>query len=287
MFKKARFFSKTGAFPQAIAAYDEILAKKKISTGKKIDAIIEKCRIYLFQSDLATLKTLLAEAKDLIDKGGDWDRRNRLKVYEALYLLLCRELKAAAALFLDCIATFNCAELMTYEHFMFYAVLTNLLALDRIALHKRVISNPEVISVLATLPPLRNLLHTLYQCEYAGFFTAMFTLHPRIVQDRYLGPHTTFLFREYRVQAYTQFLEAYRSVMLSSMAASFGISPEFLDTELSRFIASGRLSAKIDKVGDIVETTRPDNKNLQYQTVIKKGDLLLNRIQKLARVINV
>jgi hypothetical protein len=36
--------------------------------------------------------------------------------------------------------------------------------------------------------------------------------------------------------------------MLSSMATSFGISTELLDAELSRFIAAGRLNAKIDKV---------------------------------------
>ena len=75
--------------------------------------------------------------------------------------------------------------------------------------------------------------------------------------------------------------------MLSSMAASFGVSSALLDAELSRFIAAGRLNAKIDKVGDIIETRRPDKKNAQYQDVIKKGDLLLNQIQKLVRVIDV
>ena len=35
--------------------------------------------------------------------------------------------------------------------------------------------------------------------------------------------------------------------------------------ELARFIAQGRLHCKIDKVGGIVETTRPDSKNWQYQ----------------------
>ena len=73
--------------------------------------------------------------------------------------------------------------------------------------------------------------------------------------------------------------------MLSSMAASFGVSVSLLDGELSRFIASGRLNAKIDKVGDVIETSRPDKKNGQYQEVVKKGDVLLNQIQKLARVI--
>ena len=79
----------------------------------------------------------------------------------------------------------------------------------------------------------------------------------------------------------------YCSVMLTSMAASFGVSTSFLDAELSKFISSGRINAKIDKVGDIIETSRPDKKNAQYQDVIKKGDLLLNQIQKLVRVIDV
>ena len=42
-----------------------------------------------------------------------------------------------------------------------------------------------------------------------------------------------------------------------------------------RFITSGRLHAKIDKVGGIVVTNRPDSKN--GQTCIKQGDILLNR----------
>ncbi|CAG7732787.1 unnamed protein product [Allacma fusca] len=37
----------------------------------------------------------------------------------------------------------------------------------------------------------------------------------------------------------------------------------------------------------VVETCRPDNKNWQYQSTIKQGDHLLNRIQKLSRVINI
>lgn len=40
-------------------------------------------------------------------------------------------------------------------------------------------------------------------------------------------------------------------------------------------------------VNGIIETNRPDEKNRQYQDVIKKGDLLLNRVQKLSRVINI
>jgi hypothetical protein len=41
------------------------------------------------------------------------------------------------------------------------------------------------------------------------------------------------------------------------------------------------------QVGGVVETNRPDKKNAQYQAAIKQGDLLLNKIQKLARVTDV
>lgn len=43
--------------------------------------------------DTAQLKEFVAEAKKLNETGGDWDRRNRLKVYEAYYLLTIRDLK--------------------------------------------------------------------------------------------------------------------------------------------------------------------------------------------------
>ena len=93
--------------------------------------------------------------------------------------------------------------------------------------------------------------------------------------------------KELRIIAYAQFLESYKSVLISSMADVFGISITLLDQELSHFISIGRLSAKIDKVGGIVVSSRADTKNAQYQEVVKKGDVLLNHIQKLVRVIDV
>lgn len=41
------------------------------------------------------------------------------------------------------------------------------------------------------------------------------------------------------------------------------------------------------QVAGVIETNRPDAKNAQYQTTLKQGDLLLNRLQKLSRAIDV
>ncbi|KAI0766342.1 hypothetical protein BD413DRAFT_615146 [Trametes elegans] len=63
------------------------------------------------------------------------------------------------------------------------------------------------------------------------------------------------------------------------------VGVEFVDSELLRFITSGRLHCTIDKVNGVVETNRPSLKNAQYETVIRQGDILLNAVQRLSKVL--
>jgi 26S proteasome regulatory subunit N7 len=51
-----------------------------VTSGKKIDASMAKVRVALFFMDLDTARTQIAASKALVEDGGDWDRRNRLKV---------------------------------------------------------------------------------------------------------------------------------------------------------------------------------------------------------------
>lgn len=67
----------------------------------------------------------------LIEEGGDWDRRNRLKVYEGLYAMSIRDFKTASKNFFDTAATFTSYELMSFDDFVKYAVLSCLVAMDR------------------------------------------------------------------------------------------------------------------------------------------------------------
>jgi 26S proteasome regulatory subunit N7 len=72
------------------------------------------------------------------------------------------------------------------------------------------------------------------------------------------------------------------------MAHAFGVAPEFIEEELSAFISAGKLHCKIDRINKYVESNRlADPRNALYAKVLKQGDLLLNRIQKLSRVIDV
>lgn len=74
----------------------------------------------------------------LIDEGGDWDRRNRLKVYRGVYCMSVRDFKKAAGLFLDTVATFTSYELMDYQMFATYTVYCCMIALQRPELREKV-----------------------------------------------------------------------------------------------------------------------------------------------------
>jgi len=286
LLEKAQHYSRIGSKDEAVDAYQATL-EKTVGVGQKLDIVLSLIRIGLFHGDRRLTSESIDWAKELLEEGGDWERKNRLKVYEATYLMSIRNFQGASGLFLDSLATFTSYELFSYSKFVYYAVLMGIKCLDRVSLKKRVLNSPEVLSVIHESLGLRELSENLYNCDYKAFMGALSVVSENLRSDLYLGQHAHFYTREMRISAYSQFLESYRSVTLDSMAVSFGLSVPFLDTELSRFIASGRLNCKIDKVVGVVETNRPDARNAQYQAMIKHGDQLLNRIQKLSRVINV
>jgi 26S proteasome regulatory subunit N7 len=284
--KRAEFFTRIGDKEQALSMYRQTL-EQTVGLGSKLDIALTNIRIGIFYDDMELVKRSIERAKSMIEEGGDWDRRNRLKVYEAYYLMRIRQFLPAANLFLDTLSTFTSEELFDYKTFIFYTIITTIVSLDRVTLNKRILDSPEIKSVIHDLGALGTLITSYYNGDYGTFFKSMVqVLDEHIALDLAVHRHARYWAREMRVRAYAQFLESYKTVNLSSMASLFSVTGEFLDKELSRFIAAGRLNCKVDKVGGVIETNRPDTKNAQYQSVIKQGDHLLNRIQKLSRVIN-
>jgi len=158
------------------------------------------------------------------------------------------DFKRASTLLLDSIATFTATELFDYATFTFYVVLAGLLSLERAVLKKRVIDSPDVLAAISDVPHLAPVLNAYYECRYSALMASLVALYPAVVRDRYLSRHAPFILRELRIGAYTQFLESYKSVTLRGMADAFGVRDAFLDAELSRFIAAGRIHAQMDAV---------------------------------------
>ena len=74
----------------------------------------------------------------LIEEGGDWDRRNRLKVYNGVHLISIRQFKHGGELLLDVLSTFTATELLSYNDFVALTVIANTLSLKRVDLKKKV-----------------------------------------------------------------------------------------------------------------------------------------------------
>ncbi|KAI0565522.1 26S Proteasome non-ATPase regulatory subunit 6 [Gracilaria domingensis] len=283
---RAKFFERIFDRKKAEEAFEKTFSAT-VGTGQKIDIVLAMIRMGLAAMDYKSISKHITRAKELVEKGGDWERRNRLKVYEATYLASRRDIKGAAVLFLDSLQTFSATELYDYKTFVFYTVITSMVSVDRPTLKSKVADAPEILSVVLENDMLNKFLSALIDCDYRQYTVTLPDILDIIGQDRYLSTHKNFIGRELRVVSYTQFLSSYQSVTMAAMCRNFGVGSKYMDGELSRFIAAGRLNCKIDMVGGVVETTRPDAKNALYHNTIKQGDVLLNRIQNLSRVIDI
>ncbi|GAA5940079.1 uncharacterized protein JCM15063_001696 [Sporobolomyces koalae] len=283
--ERATYLARIGKQQEAIDAHERAY-EKSAGKGTKIDLVLSIVRIAMFHRDSALVASQLDRAQKLVDEGGDWDRRNRLKVYRAVHLLSVRQFTKASELLLDALPTFTATELLEYDDFVTLCVLAGVFSLERKDLKSKIIESPEVISVLPNVPSLRNFTDSLYKTDYATFFKSLATVEEQhFLTSRLLSPHSKYYTRELRLKAYSQLLESYRSVTLDSLSKAFGVSKEWLDADLARFIASGRLNCSIDRVGGVVETHRPSIKNARYAKVIKNGDQVLTSVQRLSRVI--
>lgn len=278
---KVNHFARIGDISAAVSALDACYAKT-LATGPKLDLCFMKVRLGLAVGDNDICQKGIDEAK-LKAKDGDWERRNRLRVYEGLHNVMTRNFAQAAALMLDGLSTFAANELLSMDEFVLITSLVSLVALPRAELKQNIIDCPDVLA--ADVADTRTLITNLHQCKYNLVLCNLYTVCQLMRKNVFLAPHVNYFFREVRVRAFNQFLDSYRSVTLQSMSASFKVTPQILDQMLFTFISSGRLSCKIDRVSGNVVTSRGDRINTEYHNILRNGDLLLHKMQKLSRVI--
>lgn len=285
LMEKAHFYNRIGDKDAALEGY-KVALEKSVGVGGKLDVILTCIRIGFFFDDKDLIKKEIDRAKLELTKGGDWERRNKLKVYEGIYLMTNRDWKESATLFLNVMPTFTATEVVEFKDFVFYAVIVAMASCDRKTIREQLISSPEVLSVINETPFLKDFMDSYYNSQYQGFTKNFVPIIDHLTKDRYLKPHVRRFNRIMRLNAYRQFLASYRSVTLAAMASEFGVSPEFIDAELASFISSGKLTCKIDKVAGVIESNEVDQRGSVYVNIIKQGDLLLNSMQKLSGAIS-
>lgn len=147
--KRAEFYARVGDKDRALEEFEKLLEKTGI-LGTKIDIVLAIIRLGLFFDDKLLVKKNVARASQLVESGGDWDRRNRLKAYQGLHLITIRAYNLAAPLLLDSLSTFTSTELCPYSSLVVYATLAGAVSLPRRDFKTKVVDAPEVRAVFGS-----------------------------------------------------------------------------------------------------------------------------------------
>ena len=129
--EKAEFLSfELRNYPEAEKVFREGY-KMTGGASKRMEILFEILLMNIEKEDTDSVRKDIETCHKLVDEGADWDKKNKLKIFEGVYCMLIRDFKKAADLFVNSIATFTCVELMTMKEFVFYTVVLGLLTQDR------------------------------------------------------------------------------------------------------------------------------------------------------------
>jgi 26S proteasome regulatory subunit N7 len=264
-------------FVEAEKVYREAYAMTG-GASKKMEILFECLLMAFVKEEVPKIGIDIKTCLKLVDDGADWDKKNKLKIFEGVYCMMIRDFKKASDLFVNSIATFTATEVMTFREFVFYTVVLAILTQDRKTIKKDVIHSPDILAVNRDIPNLKSFGESFYNCDYKTFFREFIEICEQVKSDKYLKDHAHYYTKEMRLVAYKQYLESFKSVTIDNMANAFGVSGDFIDRELSTFIYNGKLNCKIDKVSGVIESNRPNRKAELFGNTIKMGDALLNRV---------
>ena len=287
IYEIGKIYKEKKQMDKALECFKETI-EKTISFNTKFDALFDILHIGLLEKDQDILKEYLAKCRDLLkEESADWEKKNRFKIYEGLNFILNKNFKDAGKNFLEALMTFTSYELFDFKTFVFYTAVINIITVDRKTLKEKIIDNSDVLSCINDIPHLQKFLNTFYDGEYGEFFHELYYIIQVLKKDFYLSKHYNYFINEMRIKVYSQFLQSYRTVTIENMANVFGVSTNFIDSELSNFISQGRINAKIDKVSGIIECSHNEQNIDLYQTTIRESDILISKIHKLSKLLEI
>jgi 26S proteasome regulatory subunit N7 len=78
-------------------------------------------------------------------------------------------------------------------------------------------------------------------------------------------------------------LSSFQLVKIDAFAASFGVSNQFIEQDVSNLISAGRLDAKIDLVQNVIKVVHSTNKMSQFVDVVNQADGIVSKINTLTQ----
>lgn len=273
--RMAEFYCRAMDMEKGFEAMGRI-ARDDASLSLRMDIGLCKIRMGLLAGSRRAVESGTRMADDAYERGCDWDRRNRYKIYKGLFRMMERRFREAGELFSEALPSFESSEVMSYGQAVRYMVLCGLLGFERAEVEARILKCSEVVGSSETLGV--RLAGSLFECNYGEFMQDLHLFCTSLRDDVFGGRFVDLFSREMRLRAYGQVLESYRSMLLENMATTFGVSVEYVERDLGAFIVEGRLWGKIDRVSGVVEVVPRHGRDVS--SVIARGADVVRRIKK-------
>ncbi|ADM12341.1 26S proteasome regulatory complex protein [Encephalitozoon intestinalis ATCC 50506] len=252
------------------------LMRDDMSLSLKMDISLCKIRMGLIVGNKRIVEESINVADDTYERGCDWDRRNRYKVYKGVFKMMERKFKEAGILFSEVLPSFESSEVISYSRAVKYMIFCGLLGFERNEIETRILKCSDVMGSSEKLGV--QLATSLFECNYGSFMEDLYLFCKSLQEDVFVGRFVNLFCREMRLRVYGQVLESYRSMLLENMAETFGVSVEYVEEDLGEFIVEGRLWSKIDRISGVVEVTSREDQDAS--SIIGYGCDVVRRIKK-------
>ena len=121
--------------------------EKAVGNSKKLELNMMIMNNYYHERNFDKFLEFLKICQGLTDDSLDWEKKNKLSIYEGVSHILKRNMPTAADILLNSVNTFNSPEIMSFKELVKYAVLLGLLSLHRKDIREKIIQSSEVWSV--------------------------------------------------------------------------------------------------------------------------------------------
>lgn len=157
---------------------------------------------------------------------------------------------------------------ITESDYAIFTCLTALASFDRQDLKTKLLQNKSFQPILEQEPSARELLESFLDMRYGKMMEILKSYQPFLELDFFLSGHTNELFTEIRNKALVQLVTPFKRVRLSTIAESFALTVEEVESAIARLIMDGYLKARIDSHNKIVVFRSADEKQQTYAKVI-------------------
>lgn len=255
-----------------------ILMTKNMSTSLKMDVLLCKIRFAILHEDKKVIKSALEEGNDIIAHGCDWDRKNKFKLYEGLCNIILKQFYKAAGCISGSLAAFDCVELFSYEHCVFYLIFCGLLSFNRDELKQKILTCSEVLETLKFNENGIKLVEAIYNCDYANIMMLAMPFFEDVSNDVFVSNLVDYFVREMKIRIYKQLLVSYKSLSLEVFANIMRVGVDFIERDLCDFIVDQRLGCAIDKVAGMVIVNECNDHG--DEALLERGESLMRLVKK-------